>query len=64
MLYFRLHLLVISYGICLSLSDLFHLVIISRSICVAANGILSLSFMAVNSIGLKSHLLNHLIRYG
>ena len=36
----------ISYGTCLSLSDLLHCMIISSCIHVAANGIISFFFMA------------------
>ena len=50
MLYFRFHIYLISYGICLSLSDLTSLSIISRSIHVAADGIAllhSFSFVVI-----------------
>ena len=49
--YFRFHVKVISYGICLSLLDLFSM-IISSCICVAAKMALFHSFLLLSSIPL------------
>ena len=52
---FRVHIQIISYGICLSLSDLTFSMIISRFIHVAANGYISF-FMTEYSVVYVYHI--------